>query len=123
MAGLLLGNAAPAQATLGCDGLALVAMPGQPVLLMHGTVDPASESRPYEALVAALVDTGASVRLRVLTRASYAWDSPAFAAGRAMLPRPDVAGRVPAEPWPALAVLSASEVAGFFATSLLGRRL
>lgn len=39
-----------------------------------------------------------------------------------MLPRPDGMGRVAAQAWPAMTALSAAEVAGFFAASLLGPR-
>lgn len=106
-----------------CDGLVPATMAGQAVLLMHGDADAANPPAPCEALGAALAQAGAMVRLRVLAQAGYAWDRPAFAGeGHAMLPRPDGAGRVRAEAWPALAALSAAEVAGFFATSLLGRR-
>ncbi|UPY35849.1 dienelactone hydrolase family protein [Sediminicoccus sp. KRV36] len=106
----------------GCDGIALAAMPAQPVLLMHGAADPANPAASCDSLGTALGQAGASVRLRVLAGASYAWDRPAFAGeGHAMLPRPDGTGRVRAEAWPELAALSAAEVAGFFAASLLGQ--
>jgi hypothetical protein len=63
------------------------------------------------------------VRLRVFDQASYAWDRLAFGnEGRSRLPRPDGLSRVIAQPWPALAELSASNVAGFFATNLLAQR-
>ena len=126
-AALPVSEAAPvaARALLypGCDDMAPAAMPGQAVLLMHGGADPANLPQSCEALGAALEQAGAAVRLRVLDRATYAWDRPAFAGeGHAMLPRPDGAGRVRAEAWPALAQLSAAEVAGFFAVTLLGQR-
>lgn len=106
----------------GCEGIVPAVMPGQAVLLMHGTADPADERGSCEAVVALLTHAGASVRLRVLTHASYAWDRPVLGGGgRAMLPRPDDAGRVIAEALPAMAALSAAEVAGFFAASLRGR--
>lgn len=107
----------------GCDGVVPAPMPGQAVLLMHGAADPANATQACEALAVALTQAGGSVRLRVFASASFAWDRPAFAGeGHAMLPRPDGAGRVRAEAWPALAALSAAEVAGFFAMSLLGPR-
>lgn len=107
----------------GCRGLIPVAVPQQAVLLMHGAADAANQPGSCETVVAALAQGGALVRLRVLARASYAWDRPSFAGeGRAMLPRPDGTGRVQAESWPAMAALSATEVAGFFAATLLGRR-
>jgi dienelactone hydrolase len=106
----------------GCAGMAPAAMPGQAVLLMHGDADPANAEPPCATLAAALSQAGARLRLRVLNGATYAWDRPAFAGeGHAMLPRPDGEGRVRAEAWPAMAALSAAEVAGFFAASLLGR--
>lgn len=107
----------------GCAGLVPAAMQGEAVLLMHGTADPSNERGACARLGQRMDAAGVAVRLRVLERASYAWDRPAFSGeGRALLPRPDGAGRVVAEAWPELAVLSASEVAGFFATSLLGQR-
>ncbi|MEI6161497.1 MAG: dienelactone hydrolase family protein [Roseococcus sp.] len=107
----------------GCEGIAPAAMPAQPVLLMHGAADPANPAASCENLARALGQVGAAVRLRVLARASYAWDRPGFAGeGHAMLPRPDGAGRVRAEAWPELAAFSAAEVVGFFAASLLGQR-
>jgi hypothetical protein len=106
----------------GCDGVVPAPMPGQAVLLMHGGADPANSPPPCEAFGVRLRHAGATLRWRVLPGASYAWDRPSFAGeGHAMLPRPDGAGRVRAEAWPALAALSAAEVAGFFALSLLGR--
>lgn len=107
----------------GCEGVAPAPMPGQAVLLMHGAADGANEPWECENLAEALALAGATVRLRLLPGASYAWDRPAFAGeGVALLPRPDGAGRVPAEAWPAMAALSAAEVAGFFAVSLLRAR-
>lgn len=107
----------------GCDGIIPASMPAQQVLLMHGGEDVANEPWYCEDLAASLTEAGATVRLRVLPGASYAWDLPPFRSeGQAMLPRPDGAGRVRVEPWPELAVLSAAEVAGFFATALLGHR-
>jgi hypothetical protein len=106
----------------GCGGVAPAAMQGEAVLLMHGAADPANEPGACAGLGRALGASGASVRLRVFDRASYAWDRPAFGGeGPALLPRPDGPGRVVAEAWPALAALSATEVAGFFAANLLNR--
>jgi dienelactone hydrolase len=106
----------------GCAGLAPAVVPGQAVLLMHGDADPANDAPSCAGLAAGLDGAGATVRLRLLPGASYAWDRPAFSGeGHAMLPRPDGPGRVRAEAWPAMAALSAAEVAGFFAASLLGR--
>ena len=56
----------------GCDGVASAAVSGQSVLLLHGAADPANEVSACEALSAALTRAGASVRLRVLARATYA---------------------------------------------------
>ena len=107
----------------GCDGLSPAAMRGEAVLLMYGAADPANAPGPCASFAQALGATGASVRLQVFARASYAWDRLAFGSeGRSLLPRPDGLGRVTAEPWPALAELSAAGVAAFFAANLLGRR-
>lgn len=108
----------------GCEGVVLAPMVSQSVLLMHGEADPANEPWQCENLGEAVSQAGASVRLQVLARAGYAWDRPAIGGEgyHAMLPRPDGAGRVRADAWPAMAALSAAEVAGFFAASLLGRR-
>jgi dienelactone hydrolase len=107
----------------GCEGLAPAAMPGQAVLLMHGDADAANPAPDCARLGEALTAAGAQLRLRLLPGASYAWDRPAFAGeGHARLPRPDGAGRIEAQAWPEMAAYSAAEVAGFFATSLLGPR-
>jgi dienelactone hydrolase len=107
----------------GCAGLAPPAMRGGAVLLMHGAADSVNEPGACADLGKALAASGMAVRLRTFDRASYAWDRPAFSGeGRSLLPRPDGPGRVIAEAWPELAALSAAEVAGFFATSLLGHR-
>jgi dienelactone hydrolase len=119
----LPGVAARALLYPACAGLAPPPMPGEAVLLMHGDADLANPPQPCAALGAALARTGARLRLRVLPGAGYAWDRPAFSdEGRAMLPRPDGQGRVAAQAWPAMTALSATEVAGFFAASLLGPR-
>lgn len=120
-----LPEAVAARALLypGCAGIIPAAMSGQAVLLMHGGADPANPDRSCEALDVALRQAGATVSRRSYDHAGYAWDRPAFAGeGRSLLPRPDGVGRVAAEAWPALAELSAAEVAGFFAASLLGPR-
>ena len=102
----------------GCEGVVPVAMDGEAVMLMHGAADPINEAGACETLGAALTRAGAAVRLRVLARATYAWDRPAFSVeGSSMLIRPDGLGRVRAKAWPELAALSAAEVAGFFARS------
>ena len=107
----------------GCAGLAPAAMRGEAVLLMHGAADPANEPGACARLGETMGASGGAVRLRILNRASYAWDFPAFSGeDRALLIRPDSPGRVIAVAWPAMAALSAAEVAGFFATNLFGRR-
>ena len=107
----------------GCAGLVPAAMRGEAVLLMHGSADPANEPGACARLGETMGASGGAVRLRILNRASYAWDFPAFSGeDRALLIRPDSPGRVIAVAWPAMAALSAAEVAGFFATNLFGRR-
>ena len=86
---------------------------------MHGMADPANEPGAYAGLGQALGASGVSVRLRAFDHASYAWDRPVLGReGHALLPRPDGPVRVLAEAWPTLTALSATEVAGFFATNL-----
>ncbi|MDB5381592.1 MAG: Dienelactone hydrolase [Rhodospirillales bacterium] len=107
----------------GCGGLSPAAMAGEAVLLMYGTADPSNPSDACASFAHALGMAGASVRLRVFDQASYAWDRLAFGnEGRSRLRRPDGLSRVIAQPWPALAELSASNVAGFFAANLLAQR-
>lgn len=107
----------------GCEGLSPTPMRGEAVLLMHGAADPANAPGPCASFAQALGANGASVRLEVFDQASYAWDRLAYGSEeRSLLPRPDGPGRVAAEPWPALAELSAARVAAFFAANLLGRR-
>ena len=107
----------------GCAGLVPAAMRGEPVLLMHGAADPANEPGACVGLRQAIAASGVAVRLKVFDHATYAWDWPAYSAeGRGLLPRPDAPGRVVVQAWPELAAMSASEVAGFFATNLLGQR-
>lgn len=106
----------------GCNGFAAAVMPGEAVLVMHGAADPANPPGSCANLGREMAAAGASVRLRMFDGAGYAWDRPATAVeGRALVLRPDGPGRVISEAWPALAALSATEVAAFFATSLLGR--
>jgi len=107
----------------GCGGLMPSAMRGEPVLLMHGAADPVNPPAACAGLSQDMGASGAAVRLRVFAHAGYAWDWPAFSTeGRGLLPRPDAPGRVVVQAWPELAAMSASEVAGFFATNLLGQR-
>jgi dienelactone hydrolase len=89
------------------------------LLLAHGGRDAANPTHDCAAAAASLGATGRPVRHLVYERASYAWDHPALGMeGRFLLPRPDGKGHVEVLPWPALGVMSASEVASFFATSL-----
>jgi len=105
----------------GCASLLPAAMPDEAVLLMHGDADALHTRADCEHLATGLGSAARALRWRVLAGASYAWDRPTFGAeGRSMLPAPDGSGRIAAAHWPALAALSAAEVAGFFATSLLG---
>ena len=107
----------------GSAGLVPAAMRGEAVLLMHGAADPANEPGACARLRQAMAASGVAVRLKVFDHATYAWDWPAYSAeGRALLPRPDAPGRVVVQAWPELAAMSASEVAGFFATNMLGQR-
>ena len=107
----------------GCAGLVPAAMRGEAVLLMHGAADPANEPGACARLGETMGASGGAVRLRTLDGASYAWDLLAISGtDRALLIQPDGSGHVMSRAWPAMAALSASEVAAFFSTSLLGRR-
>jgi dienelactone hydrolase len=85
-----------------------------PLLLLHGTVDPANTPSDCAALARRLGRQGPVERLEY-AGASYAWDRPGYGAeGPSSLPRPDGAGRVLTAYWPGLADLSAEQVARFF---------
>lgn len=102
----------------GCAGLIPAAMRGEAVLLMHGAVDSANEPGACARLSETMGASGGAGRLRILHRASYAWDRPAFAGeGLALLPRPDGLGRLTAEASPELTALSVNEVVRFFRSS------
>jgi hypothetical protein len=117
------GVAARALLYPACEGMAPASMTGQAVLLMYGDADPANPPQTCAILGGALAGAGATLRLSVLRGAGYAWDRLAFASeGQVMLHRPDGAGRVATQAWPAMTALSATEVAYFFAASLLGSR-
>jgi dienelactone hydrolase len=116
------GCAALADAVPGAAGPAAPPgwAPGTALLLGHGGADAANPRAACEAFGAAMRRHGVAVRRIEYDGAGYAWDRPAFGAQapRALLPAPDGRGRVPAMPWPALAGLSATQVAGFFAHAL-----
>jgi dienelactone hydrolase len=112
------GFAARALLYPGCDALPV---PGgaHPLLLAHGTEDPANTEAACADAAFRWGREGRQVRHIAYRGASYAWDAAAF--GRELryrLPRPDGEGHVIAEPWPQLARMSASEVAGFLAQAL-----
>lgn len=102
----------------GCAGLAsdgFAAAAGTPLLLMHGEADPANPPAACAAAAAALERDGAAVRRIAYAGAGYAWDYPAMGTeARSLVPSPGGPHRVFARPWPALATLSATQVAGFF---------
>lgn len=105
----------------GCASLQTAAMPDEAVLLMHGDADGLHASQPCAQLATRLRAAAREMQWRVLAGAGYAWDLPAFAGeGASMLPAPDGSGRIAATNHPAMAALSAAQVAGFFATSLFG---
>jgi len=105
----------------GCASLLPAAMPDEAVLLKHGDADALNTRVDCEHLATGLGSAARALRWRVLAGVSYAWDHPTFGAeGRSMPPAPDGSGPISAAHWPAVAALSAAELAGFFATSLLG---
>ena len=88
-----------------------------PVLLLHGDQDPADPPAACAALAALLADA-APVRRIEYQDATYAWDRPVFGVeANTLLPGPD-GDRVRVVSWPALADLSAEQVARFFALAL-----
>lgn len=103
-----------------CSHLLPAAMPGEAVLLLHGGADPLHAAAPCGELAARLGAAALQVQRRILSGAGYAWDRPGFAGeGQFLVPAPDGSGRVAAAHHPAMAALSAAQVAGFFATTLL----
>lgn len=104
----------------GCTALLPAAMPGEAVLLIHGDADAPHADALCGGLAARLGATALRVQRRVLAGTGYAWDRPAYMGeGRSMVPAPDGSGRIPATHDPGMAALSAAQVAGFFATSLM----
>jgi dienelactone hydrolase len=102
-------------------GCAAPPMPdgADPFLLAHGTEDPANTEADCADAAFRWSRSGRDIRRIAYRGASYAWDTAAFGREiRYRLPRPDGAGYVIAEPWPRLALMSASEVAGFLAQAL-----
>ncbi|UPY37866.1 hypothetical protein [Sediminicoccus sp. KRV36] len=104
----------------GCAALSPAAMPNEAVLVMHGAADARHASALCGELETRLGATARRLQWRSLAGAGHAWDRPALGGeGRSMLPAPHGPGRIAAEHHPGLAALSAAQVAGFFATSLL----
>ncbi len=104
----------------GCASLR-AAMPNEAVLLMHGDADGLHASQPCGQLATRPGATARERQWRVLAGVGYVWDLPAFAGeGASMRPAPDGSGRIAATNHPAMAAISAAQVAGFFATNLLG---
>lgn len=117
VAALVPGFAAHALLYPECAALPARA-PSPRVLLAHGLEDVLNPPGACEALASRWRAEGAELRLRSYSRASHAWDHPFRGLGeRVSLPLAD-GRRVPVTPWPDLAELSASEVAGFLATRL-----
>jgi dienelactone hydrolase len=109
----------PGCATLPADRAEPPASARTPLLLLHGGADPANSPAACAAAAEALARGGAAVRRVEYAGAGFAWDRPAFGQeGRSLLPAPGSTERVPAVPWPELAELSATQVAGFFALAL-----
>jgi dienelactone hydrolase len=93
--------------------------PSRMVFLAHGLEDALNPPGACEALAWRWQIAGAELRRRAYPGASHAWDhpSPGLLGQRVLLPLAD-GRRVPVTPWPELAELSASELAGFLATRL-----
>jgi hypothetical protein len=105
----------------GCSALALPVgdAAGGPLLLLHGGRDAANPEGACTAAATRLSQGGREVRRIRYAEAGYAWDHPGYGLEqRILLPRPDQPGLVAALPWPALAAMSAAQVAGFLGTAL-----
>ena len=104
----------------GCAAQLPADMPGEAVLLIHGDADAPHAGAACQQLATRLGATAAQVQRRVLAGVGYAWDRPGFVGeGRSMVPAPDGSGHIAAAANPGMAALSATQVASFFATSLL----
>lgn len=90
--------------------------PRSPVLLLHGDADAANTPADCADLAARLA-RGAPVRHLRYAGASYAWDLPPSGVEEVVnMPWPGSPGRwLRVRHWPAVAELSAAQVAGFFA--------
>jgi dienelactone hydrolase len=89
-----------------------------PVLLLHGDADPANPTAACGELAGTLA-RAMPVRRIEYHGAGYGWDRPRYGSeGSTALPRPDGPGRVRTSYWPALADLSAEQVAQFLALAL-----
>lgn len=105
----------------GCGALrdalsATEAVPRSPVLLLHGDADAANPTADCAGLAARLA-RGAPVRHIRYADAGYAWDLPPSGVEEVVnMPWPGSPGRwLPVGHRPAIAELSATQVAGFFA--------
>ncbi|MBR0656098.1 hypothetical protein [Plastoroseomonas arctica] len=108
----------------GCAALPFAPMPREPVLLVNPSAGLPPDTAPECArLVEGLRGAGADIRTKTYPGAGYAWDYPAYGVeGVFRLPLADGSRRVRVEPRRDLAALSATDVAGFFAASLLAPR-
>ncbi|MCA3358166.1 MAG: hypothetical protein ING02_09200 [Roseomonas sp.] len=112
----LPGPAARALLYPGCASLALPPAASGAVLLVHGAEDPPNSAEACARFCAALRDAGVEATQREIPGAGYAWDYPELGPMQAaLLPAPGMAERLAVRPWPAMAVQSAAEIAGFFA--------
>ncbi|MCI0754982.1 dienelactone hydrolase family protein [Teichococcus vastitatis] len=104
----------------GCAGLAGEQHGASgPVLLLYGTADAVNLPEACAVLASGLAPS--NVHQVIYPGASYAWDYPAYGlAHRFLLPHPDGQGRTVSLPWPELASMSATQVAGFLAAALKG---
>lgn len=88
---------------------------GRPMLLMHGTEDPANPSGICGSAAESLGMAGARIQHTQHRHAGYAWDWPRLRSERRFrLFAPGMAERVVVAPWPELAELTAGQVATFF---------
>ncbi len=101
----------------GCAALPADALPAA-LLLLHGGADETNAEPDCAAAAAALQRQGHAVRRIGYRHAGFAWDYVGHGLeSRILLPRPLGEGRVAVRPWPELAQMSASQVAGFLAAS------
>ena len=108
----------------GCASLAALlaeapSLARSPLLLLHGDADPANRHDDCLDLASKLAQGEARMRVIAYAGATYGWDMPPIGAdGVSFQPDPSGSGRLPVQPWPELAQMSAAQAAAFLWTAL-----